>query len=422
MKKRITLAILMLCALLFTACRDPEPIPARLPEGIITTEKVQENGWRGLIAGDRYVFAADGLGFQGTGKINTLTNRVTEVCLKPNCDHSAPRDPKANPNYCRMHSLCELYFVAGQEIFYSYYVFDVDYHKVDRDESNNTDVIYIFASYNFNTGESRDILKIKSTDFEQMYHFIHHDGYVYYNRNVSKVDRPKKKEDYAFSLCRMKIGEYKEEVLFSFDNVTEIPDPLAVNGSKVYFTSVTSGRILEVDTESKKSRSLLGGSDGVLGFFDANGVFYVDGYVYFTRISPAYGGTPFERSHLELYRVDCTSGETERLTEDFVSWLFVSDSKIYYEVAPQISPSGEAIFSSVRTVKEIDYDGRNVRSYEMTLSSPDLLVDDAVGAGDCLYLRMKYRIGHSDASAVDGFKTVFNLKDGTVTELGKEEG
>jgi len=412
--------LVVLSILFFCSCSDPIPISAELPEGIITTKNVQYNGWKSLVAGGQYVFSADGLGFQGTGKINTVTNRVTEVCLKPNCDHSAPYDPKVNPDYCRMHTLCDLYFVAGQEIFYSYHVFDVDYDKVDNEESNNTNVIYIFASYNFTTGESRDILKIKTTDFEQMYNFIHHDGYIYYNRNVAKTQRPKSKEDYALSLCRMKIGAYKEEVLFAFENGTDFPDPLAVSGSKVYFTCTASGRVLEIDVKSKKSRYLLGGSEGVLGFFDSNGVFYVDNFIYFTAISPDHIGTEFERSHLELYRVHCTSGKTEKLTEDFVNWFFVSDKKIYYETAPDVSFAEEKA-RSVRTVKETDHDGKNARSFEMLLSSPDLLVDDVVGAGDCLYFRMKYRIGHSDESAVDGFKISFHLKDSSVTEFGKKQ-
>ena len=157
-----------------------------------------------------------------------------------------------------------------------------------------------------------------------------------------------------------------------------------------------------------------------MGFFDSNGVFYIDNHIYFTAISPNYIGTDFERSHLELYRVNCTTGETEKLTEDLVRWIFVADKKIYYEIATEVS-SSEENFSSVRTVKEMDHDGKNVRSFEMSLSSPDLLVDDVVGARDCLYFRMKYRIGHSDEFAVDGFKIAFNLKDGTVTEIGKEE-
>ena len=420
--KRVTVSILLaiMSLMLLCSCSDPTPISAELPDGIITTKNVQYNGWRSIIAGEQYVFSADGLGIQGTGKINTVTNRVTEVCLKPNCDHRPVHDPKIEPDYCRMSSYCDLYFVSGQEIFYSYHVFDTDYDKVDHDESNNTDVIYIFASYNFTTGESREILKIKTTDFEQMYKFIHHDGYIYYNRNVAKVERPESKEDYALSLCRMKIGEYREEVLFVFENGVDFPDPLAVRENKVYFTSVTGGKILEIDVESKKSRYLLDGSNGVLGFFDSNGVFYIDNHIYFTAISPNYIGTDFERSHLELYRVNCTTGETEKLTEDLVRWIFVADKKIYYEIATEVS-SSEENFSSVRTVKEMDHDGKNVRSFEMSLSSPDLLVDDVVGARDCLYFRMKYRIGHSDEFAVDGFKIAFNLKDGTVMEIGKEE-
>ena len=169
---------------LFLSCSDPVPLPAQLPKGSITMNQVQYNGWKTLVAGEHYVFSPDGLGVKGIGKINVLTGRITEVCLKPNCMHMPPSDPKIDPDYCRASSYSQLLFTVGQELFYTYHIFDVDLDKVENGEADNTNVIYLLASYNVTTGENREILRIKSSEFEQMYRFIHHNGSIYYLRSV----------------------------------------------------------------------------------------------------------------------------------------------------------------------------------------------------------------------------------------------
>ena len=426
MKKRLIIVVLIVVSILqFTSCSDPEPILAHLPEGSISTENVQYNGWRNMIVADRYVFSPDGLGIQGTGKINVLTNRVTNVCLQPNCNHAAPSDPEINPEYCHIPSNCELLFAVNQEIFYTYHFFDVDFDKVERGEENNTEVIYVFASYNFVTGETQDILEITTTNFEQMYKFIHSDGYIYYNRNVAKTDRPETKEDYSLSLCRMKIGEYKEEIVLAFEDVCNLPagvlpDPLAVDNNNIYFTCVEIGKLLEINLESKESRFYLGDGNITFATFDSPGAFYVNGYIYFTVVVPDLVGTEAEMYIVELHRVNCTTGKTEKLTEDFIRWFFVSDNHIYYGMAHNFQPTNEQLEEvgddySLHTIKQTDLDGKNKKSIKMQLSSPYITVLDVVGAGESLY----FRAGYQDGTTADEFKIIFNLKTGIATEIGR---
>ena len=415
---------LLIFALVLTSCRDPEPIPVSLPEGSITTKNVQYSGWQNLIAGDKYVFSANGLGIHGTGKINLLTGRISSVCIKPGCLHMPPGDIQVDTDYCRVPFTSDLLFVVGQELFYRYHASIVDYDLVDREEPNNTQTVYIFASYNFMTGEYREILRMKSTDHEQMYRFIHSGGYIYYDRQVAKTDRPQTKEDYRLSLCRMKIGEYKEEVLFAFEDVCRLPegvlpDPIAEDRGKIYFACHEDGRLLAVDLKSKNSRFFLGGSDGIFGIFDAPGVFYTDGSIYFTARIPALAETEAQNAILNLYRVNCSTGETEKLTEDYVRWFFVSDEHLYYAMAHNYQPT-EGQFAevgndfSIHTVKQMDHDGQNIKSFKMNLSSYEYTIVDIVGAGDCLYFQVGCYSGGE-------FKIAFDLKTGVITEIGKKE-
>ncbi len=424
--KKIPLVLLFLLvfALVLTSCSDPEPIPAELPEGSITTKNVQVSGWNNMIAGDKYVFSTNGLGIHGTGKINLLTGRITNVCIQPGCLHMPPADIDADPNACRIPSTAELLFAVGEELFYRYHAYVVDYDKVEKDEPDNTETVYIFASYNTATGEYREILRIQSTEFEQMYRFIQSGGYIYYNRQTAKTDRPQKKEDYRLCCCRMKIGEYKEEILFAFEDVCELPDgvlpdPIAADRGRIWFACHADGRLLEVDPESKKSRFFLGGDDGLFGVFDSPGVFYTDGFTYFTARIPALAEPPAVNAILNLYRVNCASGETEKLTEDYIRWFFVSDGHIFYAMAHNYQPAEEQFAEvgtdfSVHTVKETDHDGKNVKSYKMHLSSYEYTIVDVVGAGDSLYFQVGCYSGGE-------FKIVFNLKTGAITEIGKDE-
>ncbi len=429
--KKITISVLLviLSALLLISCSDLPPMTTELPFESIETKNVQYNGWRNMVFGDRYVFSADGLGTAGVGKININSNRISDVCLRPNCTHGFPGHIRFDPGYCRVSSISELLFVVDQELFYTYHVFEEDEEKTKRGEENNTDVIYIFASYNFITGETRDILKIKMNEFEQMYKFIHSKGYIYYCRNVAKIEQPQSKEDYKLSCCRMKIGEYKEEILFAFEDMCQLPegvlpDPIATDGHKIYFTCVESGRLLEVDTKSNSARFYLGESGVAFGTFDSPGAFYIDGYIYFTAVSPELVGTEAEMFIVELHRVNCASGKTEKLTEDLIRWFFVTDEHIYYGMAHDVQPTEEQLEEagddlSVHTVKRMDHNGENVCIYTMTLSSPNIALLDVVGAGESLYFRAGYYdIGGSSVSK--NFKVVFNLKDGTVSEIGKE--
>jgi len=439
MKNRaVSLLLVVLSVLLLVSCRSaPPPLTTAWPFEEITMENVQYNGWRNMVFGGQYVFSSDGLGTLGMGKLDLLTNGISEVCLRPDCNHGFPGQILFDPNYCRVSAISEPLFVVEREIFYTYHVFEEVKEKTESGAENNADeieesrmdVIYIFASYNFITGESRDILQIRTTEFEQMYKFSYSNGYIYYCRNIAKVDNPEKKEDYQLSCCRMKIGEYNEEILFAFEEVCSLPegvlpDPIATENGKIYFTCVESGRLLEVDMESRCARFYLGEGDVSFGTFDSPGAFYVDGYIYFTAVSPELAGTDAEMFVVELHRVNCATGQTEKLTEDLVRWFFVTDKHIYYGMAHDIQPTEAQLEEagdnlSVHTVKRIDHNGKNECSYKMRLPSPDIALLDVVGIGESLYFRASYF--NSEGSTQEFFKVVFCLKDGTVSEIGRKE-
>ncbi len=427
--KKIPLVLLFLLvfALFPTSCSDPEPIPAELPEGSITTRNVQISGSKYMIANDKYVFSAQKLGIKGTGKINLLTNRVTNVCIQPGCTHKLPHNIDI-PGYCHIPATSDLLFVVEEEIFYRYYNHLVDYDKADNNEPDNREVIQIFASYNITTGEYREILTMKMTEFEYMFNFIHHKGYIYYNRQVAKVDRPEKKEDYRFCCCRMKIGEYKEEILFAFEDVCTLPDGVlpdlfAMDQDKIWFACPGNGQLLEVDSKTGEARFHLGENDGIFVTFDSPAAYYCDGYCYFTATIPKLKGEAAYRAIFELYRLNCATGETEKLTEDYVMWLFVSDQKLYYAMAFNYQSTEERLSEvgndySLLTIKEMGHDGKDVHTLKCQMTSPYLTLSTVVGAGDALY----FLAGYNDGKNLDEYTVIFNLKTGEVTELGRSVG
>ncbi len=435
---------MLLFILFFSACRNPVRDSAGLSEEngtesapeektdpekktgeVITMKNVQCNGWRNLIADERYVYSTNGLGIQGTGKIEISTGVVRGVCLDPNCSHDFPYDPRIDPDYCRIPPNSDLYFVVGQELFYRYHVFLVDFEKVARGEENNTSVFYIFASYNVETGESRDLLQIETTENEQMLNFIHNEGWIYYSRWIRKDTDGR--TEYRLSLCRMKIGEYREEILFAYEDVCElpegvVPDPLAVEDGKIYLTCCEIGSILEIDLNNGQTRRLVGGEDGEFGIFDIPGVYYSDGWIYYGAVSPDLAGREEERFVAELWRVNCGTGEKEKLTEDLVSWFFVSDRYLYYEMAFNVQPTerqNEEVGKdySVHTVKRMKYDGSDVVSVKIKTSSAEGdQIEDVVGAGDSLYFRVMSKNGRTG----EDFKLIYHWSTGTVTELGRK--
>ncbi len=428
MKKIVVNVLVVFSVVMMVSCSDHHLRTTEEFFEKITTTNVQYNGWRNMIVGGQYVFSPDGLGTNGIGKINVDTNRVSEVCLQPNCLHGFPGYIDTYPNYCRASTISELLFVVDREIFYIYHVFEVNEEKKGNMEEGNSDVIWIFASYNYVSGEHRDILKIKTNEFEQMYKFIHSNGYIYYSRNIAKTNSPQGKEDYQLSCCRMKLGEYEEEVLFAFQDVCflpegVLPDPIATEDNMIYFTCVENGRLLEVDMVSKRSRFFLGDDSVPFGTFDSPGAFYVNGYIYFTAVSPDLVGSEAEMFVVELHRLNCKTGETQKLTNDLIRWFFVSDNHIYYGMDHSIQPTKEQIEEagddlSVHVVKRIDHDGKNVRSYKMTLSSPHISLMDVVGMGDSLYFRAGYYEGYENLAS-NSFKVVFNVKTQETIEIGK---
>jgi len=424
----INILVVFLCVSMMGSCSDYHPRTTGEFFEKITTKNVQYNGWRNMIVGEQYVFSSNGLGTKGIGKINVDTNRVSEVCLQPNCSHGFPGYIEFDQNYCRASSISELLFVVDSEIFYKYHVFEVNEEKPENLEEGNSDVIWIFASYNYETGENRDILKIKTNEFEQMYNFIYSKGYIYYCRYIPETDSPQKKEDYKLSCCRMKHGEYEEEVLFAFQDVCflpeeVLPDPIATEDNMIYFTCVENGRLLEVDMASKRSRFFLGDNGVTYGTFDSPGAFYVNGYIYFTAVSPELVGTEAEMFVVELHRLNCKTGETQKLTDDLVRWFFVSDDHIYYGMEHNIQPTKEQIAEvgedhSVHTIKRIDHDGKNECSYKMKLSSPQIALLDVAGTEESLYFQAGYFEGYENLAS-SGFKVVFNINTQETVEIGK---
>lgn len=421
------LCLITLSTLLSSCAVHPKQIPPDFES--ITLERVQYNGWRNMIAGERYVFSSDGLGSVGMAKINQSTHQISDVCLKPNCNHGFPGYIQFDSDYCRASGICELQFTVGEEIFYTYHYFETDEEDLQMQGESKSDVICVFAFYNYVTGESRDLLKIKASDYEYMYRFTHSKGYIYYCRYFPTATDPKEKEDYSLYCCRMKLGDYSEEKLFAFSDVCflpqgVLPDPIATEGDKIYFTCVESGRLLEVDLSDHTSRFYLGEGDVTFGTFDSPGAFYLDGYIYFTAVSPDLAGTEAAMFVVELHRVNCDTGKTEKLTEDLVSWFFVSDTHIYYGMAHGHQPTKAQLDEvgddmSVHTVKRTDHDGKNSVSFQMKLSSPKIVLTDVVGIGQYLYFRAGFADG-TLSSATSGFKVVFDLKNQTVKEFGRE--
>jgi hypothetical protein len=261
--------------------------------------------------------------------------------------------------------------------------------------------------------------------------FIRHDDYIYYCRSVPQREKPESAQDYLLSLCRMKIGKYAEEVLFDLSSACgtdqkQLWVPFAVDNGRVYLMGEYTGKIVSVLLDGSDCRYLADGSDGILSV--PGDIYWHNGFIYMiVQASSVDPTVPASRGDAcFLYRIDCNTGEKQRLTDDYVRRLFVCDQYIYYQMTQGLQPtkkqlkeSGNKDFS-LFTIKQIDHDGSNPASIQLT--APDSSISAGVwGGGNYLFFAMGYRKEKPDGSGatLGRYTMLLNVKDHSVTMFNK---
>lgn len=421
MKKALTIIISAALALLCSCslAHDDNASPSDSANVLISTDSIQYNGWRGFISDANYVIASQNLGFDGVAKINVSTGNITDVCLQPGCTHSRVIFENLG-EHCYIPGGSSLLFVVDHTVYYKYSVTSFDEKQLDEEETVTPSHTQIFACYDLTTGKHREIISIKNTEFETMYNFIHRNGYIYYTRYIANSPNPSEKSDFSYSLCRMKVDEYEQQVLFAFDSafpVNVVHDPLAIDGERIYFTANETGQLYSCKLDGTDFRFLLDGTKGSRGVFDSYGTFFCNGDVYYASYVSEAEPSVTAGDALYLNRVSCSTGEVTRLTEDYIKWLFVSDDHIYYELS-SVQPGGdEQDDTGIHKIKQMTHGG--VKQAEWDISAENVQLAQVWGAGDCLYFKANYRQDTGTSSMLDIYTVKLNISDGKITEIGR---
>ncbi len=421
MKKVFIIIIAVILALLCSCspAQDNKTPPSDDANRLISTDSIQYNGWRGFVSDADYVIASQYLGFDGVAKINISTGNITDVCLQPGCGHSRVIFENLG-EHCYIPEGSSLLFVVDHTVYYKYTVTAFDEKQLEAEGTVKPSHTQIFACYDLTTGKHREIISIKNTEFETMYNFVYHNGYIYYTRYIANIPNPSKKGDFSYSLCRMKVKEYEQQVLFAFSNefpANVVHDPLAIDGGRIYFTANETGQLYSCNLDGTDLRFLLDGDKDNRGIFDSYGTFFCNGYIYYASYVSETDPSVTESDALYLNRVSCSTGEVKRLTEDYIKWLFVSDEHIYYELSSVQPGKAAQDDTGVHKIKQMTHDC--VMQAEWEVLAENVRLAQVWGAGDCLYFKANYRKDTGTSSMLDIYTIRLNISDGKLTEIGR---
>ena len=430
--KRIIIAVILIAISIsiFSCDRNEDGITVNVREGEITMDRVQYNGWHDFVSNENYVFAGWYFDTKSAAKYNLTTGTVTEVCVKPGCDHMKAFE--FNPDGCPVPKDIDPMFTIGNKLYYTYHIIMADKEELETltDGGSVKSTIWdYFASYDITTGEYSELIKSNATEFDGLSSFIYRDGRIYYNRFMPSVPDPKEEKDYDLCLCSMDTDGNDQKVLCNYSDYKEIrtgmdPMLIAVVDSTVWFVSNETGQLFSVDTETNEIRFLVRGDDGFLGIYDGYGTFYCDGYIYFEQFASDVDDTIPEFSAQIAYRVDCESGKIERLFDDYVSWIFVTDDAVYYEMSeaqPTEAQTEEAGGMHVHVIKKTDHEGNPIDTY--SFREDYTTITGVWGAADRMFFVAGYRDDYKygpDEGEMGVFIIVLDLRDGSIKEIGRE--
>ena len=438
MKRSVTVIIISLLIISLLSCnqieRDNNIDGTSKFE--ITLEKVQYSGWRDFVSNNNYVFSSVLFGKQAVSKYNIVTNTITDVCLKPGCDHRSRTNVESGG--CPVPKNLFFQFTDGNKVYYTYDVAIADEDalaEADAGGSGELTLWNYFVSYDITTGEYREIIKSNASDFDPLFNFIYREGKIYFNRYIPSKEHPESEEDYDLCLCSMNDDGSNQEILINYSTFDEIipgmiPDPLAIVGDKVWFTSNETGQLFSIDISQMDLHYLVKGDDGFLGLYDGYGTFLVDNYIYFERYANDVDDSIPMYSAQIAYRVNCETGIIEKLFDDYVSWIFVTDNYVYYEMSHE-QPSnenrdkvgGDDVGTHLHIIKKTDHNGNLLKTYSFREDYTTVI--GVWGLGEKLFFDAGYMDEFKygpEKGEMEEFCIVFNLKDETITEIGRETG
>ncbi len=431
MNRKTVLAVTVLLAVFLVSCKSGEPLSTmEKVVGEITMDRVQYNGWHDFISNDNYVFAGWYFDTRSAAKYNLSTEMITEVCIKPGCDHI--KEYEFKPDGCPVPKDIDPMFTIGNKLYYTYFTLIADKEELEAltDEGcvKSTRWDY-FASYDITTGEYHELIKLNTTAFGGFSSFIYRNGRIYYNQYIPSVSDPKEAKDYDLCLCSMDTDGNDQKVICKYSDYKEIrtgmnPMLIAVVDNTIWFVSNETGQLFSIDTETDEIRFLVSGDDGFLGIYDGYGTFYCDGFIYFEQFASDVDDTIPEFSAQIAYRVDCESGKIEKLFDDYVSWIFVTDDAVYYEMSeaqPTEAQTDEAGGIHLHVIKKTDHEGNLIKTISFREEYTSLA--GVWAARDKMFFVGTYRDDYKygpDKGEAETFIIVLNLEDGSFEEIGRE--
>ena len=434
MRKRLYFIYVLFAAVFVLNSCSPTQIdqgqyPVEQPNNTsITTNHVQYCGWQDYITDGTYTIASEGFQTGKIAKYNLATGNITNVCLKNGCRHPIISFEHTMSDNCPIPHGSTLFFIHNQKIYYKYEISHFDEEELEDFGSTKVLRRSVFASYDLTTGEKQHILEVEKNDYEQLYTFKLVGDYIYYFRYIAQVEKPSTADDYKLCLCRMKVDEYRQEILFDLSNAfpdypqRTLPMLLAVDNGNAYFVCNLTGSVFYCSLSGENGKYLINAEkEGFWGIFDAYGTFYLDGYIYFAK----YVQEP--QKALCLYKMDVTTSEKEVLTDDYVRWFFVADDAIYYEMAQAVQPSeaqqneAGAVGSYRYTIKQMKLDGKDSHIIGH-IDAPNAETARPWGVGNKFFIQMRWRKNISETQTIMGhYDVIFDVTDGTVVEVGKSE-
>lgn len=426
--------IFFICALfaivfVLTSCKDTPIDQGELQSTVISTNNVQYCGWQDYISDGTYVIASEGFQTGAITKYNLTTGNITNVCLKSGCRHSFASFEHTMSENCPIPPGSTLFFIHNQKIYYKYEITHFD-EKEFQEGADSLKLFRrsVFASYDLTTGERQNILEVEKNDYEQLYTFKLVGDYIYYFRYIAQVEKPSTADDYKLCLCRMKVDEYRQEILFDLSNAfpdypqRTLPMLLAVDNGNAYFVCNLTGSVFYCSLSGENGKYLINADkEGFWGIYDAYGTFYSNGFIYFAK----YVQEP--QKALYLYRMDANTGEKVILTDDYVKWFFVADDAIYYEMSQVMQPSeaqqneAGAVGTYRYTLKQMKLDGTDSQIIGY-IDAPNAETARPWGVGNKFFIQMRWRKDINETQTVMGhYDVIFDVTNGTVIEVGKSE-
>ena len=374
----------------------------------ITTASVKNNGWRTFVSNGEYILNSDFF----NSKIDLDSGVMSKFY------------PETENKESGFVSRTELFFIFENRVYFKYSLITYDEDELEEEGEVQNETTDFLAWYDLETGESHDIMSVICNGIEQFFAVIHDGEYLYYDRYLPNESLPETADDYLLYFCRMNMESEREEVLFAFpDNCSSesygFPDPLAVEDGKAYFTLNKSGRLLRVNIDGSEPTYLIDCDDGFRGLYDGFGTFLCDGKIYYLQCENVEETELIPHNKNCLYRIDCMTGEREKLTDEYVSWLFVSDDSVFYQLSwtqPEGVKEVPADFSEY-IIKEVSHEGVEKATYRFR--SENSAISGVGGGGDYLFFLTGYHIYSDDESKIEPHSpvTVYNIKTGEYSEL-----